>query len=89
MTRTPQDIRDWLVARVSTLTGVPPGEIDPAAPLARHGLDSVALIALAADLEGWLGHPLHENPLERYPTIDALADFLSERGASAPARDDL
>ena len=77
MTRSADDIRDWIVARVASLTGLPPGEVDPAAPLARHGLDSVALITLAADLEAWLGYRFRENPLDAHPTIDALARFLA------------
>ena len=55
--------------------------MDPAAPLARHGLDSVALITLAADLEKWLGYRFRENPLDGYPTIAALARFLAEETA--------
>ena len=77
MTRTAAEIRDWLVGRVSTLTGLPPAEVDPDAPLTRHGLDSVALIALTAEFEQWLGHRFRENPLDRYPTITALSEFLA------------
>jgi acyl carrier protein len=79
VTRTADEIRDWLVARVSTLTGLPPAEVDPDAPLTRHGLDSVALIALTGEFERWLGYRFRENPLDRYPTITALAGFLAGR----------
>jgi acyl carrier protein len=81
VTRTADEIRDWLVARVATLTGVPAADIDPAAPVTRHGLDSVALIAVTADLEKWLGYRLRENSLDRYPTIDALARYLADQTA--------
>jgi acyl carrier protein len=81
VSRTADEIRDWLVGRVSALTGVPLAEVDPAAPLTRHGLDSVAVIALAADLEAWLGYRFRENPLERHPTIEALAQFLADETA--------
>jgi acyl carrier protein len=73
------DIRDWIVARVASLTGLPADEVDPAAPLTRHGLDSVAAITLASDLEAWLGYRFRENPLDAHPTIDALARFLAEK----------
>ena len=78
MTPSAEDIQAWIVARVSRLTNVPAVDIDATAPLTRHGLDSVALIALAADLEKWLGYRFHENPLDRHPTIESLARFLSE-----------
>jgi acyl carrier protein len=76
MTPTAQEIQDWMVARVANLAGVAPEEIDVRAPLSRHGLDSVALVVLAADLEKWLGYRFRENPLESHPTIESLAQFL-------------
>jgi acyl carrier protein len=81
------EIQDWLVARVSALAEVPPDEVDVRAPLTRHGLDSVALVALAADLEKWLGYRFRENPLDAHPTIEALARFLAEEvaGGGRPA----
>ena len=83
MTRTADEIRAWLVERVSTLTGLPPAEVDPDAPLTRHGLDSVTLIALTAEFERWLGYRFRENPLDRYPTITALSEYLAGQ-ASEP-----
>jgi acyl carrier protein len=82
VTRTAEEIRQWLIERVSTLTGVPKNEVDPTAPLTRYGLDSVALISLTADFEKWLGYRFKENPLDRHPTIDALADYLQNQGGS-------
>ena len=70
-------IEKWLVARMSRATSIPPDEVDVHAPLTRHGLDSVALIALAADLERWLGYRFRANPLQHDSTIDSLAHFLA------------
>jgi acyl carrier protein len=87
MTPTAEEIRDWIVARVSALTEVPPEEIDVRAPLARHGLDSVTVIALAADLEKWLGYRFRENPLDAHPTIESLAQFLAAEVAKRQSRE--
>ena len=81
MTRSAEEIRDWLKTRVSNLTGVPPGQIDEKEPLLRLGLDSVGVVTLAADLETWAGYRFKENPLEQYPTIQALAEFLAGESA--------
>ncbi len=81
MSRSRQEIQDWIVARVSALTGVPTAEIAVHKPLLRCGLDSVAVVALASDLETWLGYRFQENPLDEYPTIEALAGFLAEQVA--------
>jgi acyl carrier protein len=68
-----------MVGRVSDLTELPPGEIDVRQPILRYGLDSVALVRLASDLETWLGYRFRENPLEAHPSIEALAQFLAEQ----------
>ena len=81
MTPSAAKIEAWLAARVGELADLPPGDVDVRAPLTRHGLDSVALIALAADLEKWLGLRFRENPLEAHPTIEALAAYLAEEAA--------
>ena len=81
MSRAADEITDWLAERIGALTGVPAGEVDPDAPLARHGLDSVAAITLIADLEKWLGYRFRDNPLDRYPTIAELSQFLAAEAA--------
>jgi acyl carrier protein len=79
MTHSAHEIESWLVARASTVTGVSPSEIDVNESLLRLGLDSVAVIALAAELEKWLGYRFHENPLDAHPSIAGLSRFLAEQ----------
>lgn len=86
ITPSAEAIQTWIVSRISHLTNVPPGEVDAKAPLTRHGLDSVALIALAADLEKWLGYRFRENPLNAASTIESLAGFLAEQVAAKKTR---
>jgi 8-amino-7-oxononanoate synthase len=84
MTPTEAEISDWIVARVSQLTEVPPADVDVRAPLTRYGLDSVALVALATDLEKWLGYRFRENPLDAHPSVEALSRFLAEQVNRCP-----
>jgi acyl carrier protein len=84
MTATAADIQEWLVSRVSSLTEIPPAEVDVRSPLTRFGLDSVALVLLATDLEKWLGYRFRENPLDAHPTIETLAQFLAEQVSRCP-----
>jgi acyl carrier protein len=79
MTRSVQEIQEGIVQRLSRLTGVPHEDIDVREPILNYGLDSVALVAFAADLKAWLGVSLRENPLDEHPTIEALAQFLAEQ----------
>ena len=77
MTVSAEEIESWLVGRISRASEVAPEDVDRLAPLTSHGLDSVALIALAADLEKWLGYRFRENPLDPHTTIQSLAHFLA------------
>jgi acyl carrier protein len=79
MSRSAEDIQDWLIARISAVTGIAPHEIDARQPLLRYGLDSAAVVALMVDLEGWLGYRFRANPLEEHPTIVALSQFLASQ----------
>jgi acyl carrier protein len=83
MSRSAEEIADWLVTRVSELTGLAPQEINVQAPLSRTGLDSVAVVALASDLETWLVYRFRANPLEDHPTIASLSGFLAEEVAAS------
>jgi acyl carrier protein len=79
MTRSAQEIQDWIVARISALTKVPAREIHVSEPFLRYGLDSVAVVALVAELEDWLGYRFTSDPLEDHATVEALARFLAEQ----------
>lgn len=83
--KTADDIRSWLVSQVARELGLEPQALDVRAPLSRFGLDSVASIGLACDLEDWLGRPVPPELLSDYPSIDTLARRLASGStASAP-----
>jgi acyl carrier protein len=84
MSRSAQEIQDWLVARISSLTGTAPSQIHVREPLLRYGLDSVATVALVTDLEAWLDYRFHANPLDDHPTIAGLAQYLAAQTARGP-----
>ncbi|ASU58193.1 beta-ketoacyl synthase N-terminal-like domain-containing protein [Nocardiopsis dassonvillei] len=79
----PSRRRTLLVAHVVGLAaetlGQQAGTLDPAAPLARLGFDSVRTLELRARLQGSLGVALPATVGWRYPTIDALVPYLAER----------
>ncbi len=82
MTRSQHEIQDWLVARVSRLTGIAAEEIDVGEPFSCYGLDSVAVVTLLADLQTWLDCHLHDNPIDDHATLQSLAAFLAEQTAA-------
>ncbi len=73
----------WLVNKIAQNLGVGPGDIDTKEPLISYGLDSLQAVRLSAELEDWLGVKLAPTLVYDYPTIDALARYLSQGDASA------
>jgi acyl carrier protein len=78
MSRSAEEIRDWIVVRLSRVLNQPPEQIDVHQPIMRFGLDSVATVALISDLETWLGFRFRSNPLNEQPTIASLAEYLAQ-----------
>ena len=72
-------ITNLLVCYLAELLEIEPDEIDVTIPFDLYGLDSSATVAMTGDLEELLGHELDPILIYDYPTIKALARYLSER----------
>ncbi len=76
--RTAEDIQRWLVEQVADYLELTPADIDVRAPFAQYGLDSMEQLRIIGELETWLRRELDETLLRRYPTIEAVAAFLTK-----------
>lgn len=74
------DLRDWLVRHVSAEVRRP---VDPHAPIATLGLESLSMATVLADLSSRLGYRVPNSLLLELPTLDAVARHLDEHGAEA------
>jgi acyl carrier protein len=74
--RSPPEIEAWLVERLRSYLGEGPQEIDPHLPFSYYGLDSLDAVALATELETWLGVPIAPDIAWDYPTVSAVATYL-------------
>jgi acyl carrier protein len=70
-------IRDWLCARVAAHCGLKADAIDATRPLTDYVLDSVTLVALAVELEAWLGGPVEPATIFDAPSAAELARRLA------------
>jgi acyl carrier protein len=69
-------IRQWLIAKLSKVVGIPITDVDPTLNFVEYGLDSMQAVRLSGDLERWMGFELPPILLYDYPTIDELARCL-------------
>lgn len=71
------EIEAWLVEKVVKQLPAAVGAVDPQRPFVEYGLDSVQAVALAGDLETWLGRSLSPTLIWGYPSIAALSRHLA------------
>ncbi|HEY0497609.1 MAG TPA: FAD-dependent oxidoreductase, partial [Kutzneria sp.] len=74
------DLRDWLCRKVSAELKRP---VDPHAPIAALGLESLQMATVLADLSEHLGYRVRQSLLLELPTLDAVARHLDEHRAEA------
>ena len=72
------EIQAWIISYLAELLEIESSEVDVKIPFERYGLDSSAAVGLTGDLEDWLGSELDPTLIYDYPTIEALAEHLSE-----------
>jgi acyl carrier protein len=75
-TRSVAEIEDWLLSHLRERLGPGAEEIDAHLPFSYYGLDSLDAVALAAELEEWLGVEVTPDVAWDYPTANAVAAHL-------------
>ena len=80
--RTETEIREWLVAQLSSRLAI--DSIDVRRPFSEYGLDSTEAVSLALTMETWLGRPVPPILVWDYPTVEAMARYLCGKPAARP-----
>ncbi len=81
-----QEIRRWLVRRLADHLKSDEQGIDAARPFSEFGLDSVTMVGISGELQGWLGRAVPPTLLYDSPNIDALSRALTpEEGQAQPS----
>lgn len=79
MSLSEEHIQNWLCAKIADLLGVPADTIDVTLPFSFYGLDSIAAIGLAGELEELVGMKLSPTLTWDYPTIETMARHLAQQ----------
>lgn len=81
---TAEDIQTWLIANLAEALSIDPHEIDIHEPLESYGLSSRDAVTLTGDLEGWLRRRVSPTLVWEYPTLSAIARYLSGDAQARP-----
>src|SRR5258706_13511772 len=81
-----RELRDWLVARVAVLAGLPAEAVPVDQPFSALGLDSPRLAAMAGELRTRLGRAIDPSVAFEHPTIEELAEALAADTGPMAAR---
>lgn len=77
------EVLSWLVVKLADWLEAVPEELDSHRPISSYGLDSISAVTLAVQLEEELGIELDTAVLWNHPTIESLAEHLTEALNSA------
>ena len=80
-----EEIRGWLISRIATMSRVDPTAIGDRESFDSFGLSSTDAVSLSGELSELVGRELPATLVYEYPTIAALATYLS--GSAQPAAD--
>ena len=73
-----QEVLNWLTLRFADWLEVAAHELDSQRPISSYGLDSISAVTLSVQLEDELGVELDTAVLWERPTLDSLAEHLTE-----------
>jgi acyl carrier protein len=75
----PTEVLAWLTLKFATWLEVPAEELDSRRPISSYGLDSISAVTLSVELEEELDIELDSAVLWDRPTLESLAEHLTER----------
>jgi acyl carrier protein len=67
----------WLTIRLASYLDVPVNAVDAMVPLAEMGVDSVHAVSLVGDVELHFDIDVDPTMIFDYPTLSAIAEFIS------------
>ncbi|MEO0969590.1 MAG: acyl carrier protein [Cyanobacteria bacterium J06639_18] len=73
-----EEIQVWFISYLTELLDIQPNDVDINSSFESFGLNSSAAVAMTGDLEEWLGYEIEPTIVYDYPTIEALARYLSQ-----------
>lgn len=74
----PAEVLSWLTLKFADWLEVPAEELDSGRPISSYGLDSISAVTLSVQLEEELGVELDTAVLWDRPTLESLAEHLTE-----------
>jgi len=77
MSKSREEIEDWLVQYISKALELSQDAIDPTASFDKFGIESSAAAAMTGDLADWLNLEIDPTVVFEHPTISRLAASLA------------
>jgi acyl carrier protein len=84
MSQSAAAIEAWLLERLQARLGPDAEEVDAHLPFSYYGLASIDAVALAAELQEWLGVPVSPSLAWDFPTAHAVAAHLAAAEPEGP-----
>lgn len=83
MSKSANEIQEWLIEKVSENLEISADEIDVRKPFTALGMGSAEASILMGELEEFSGQRLSVTLLWDYPSIEALSAYIAEQSSKA------
>tara|TARA_R100000808_G_scaffold23947_1_gene53983 strand:- start:29881 stop:30210 length:330 start_codon:yes stop_codon:yes gene_type:complete len=87
--KTQEEVQAWIVDWLKSNADISTDSIELDKPFADYHLDSVTSVELSYDLEEWSGKELSVTTVWNYPTINKMAEYLSDKPSIERVDEDL
>ena len=87
--KTQEEVQAWIVDWLKSNADISTDSIELDKPFADYHLDSLTSVELSYDLEEWSGKELSVTTVWNYPTINKMAEYLSDKPSIERVDDDL
>lgn len=82
--RSSTEIQTWIVGRLAQELQTSRETLKVDQPILSYGIDSVQILTVMTELEDWGGFRFSGNPLDDYPTAQALAQYVADLTGKTP-----
>lgn len=87
--KTQEEVQAWIVDWLKSNADISTDSIELDKPFADYHLDSLTSVELSYDLEEWSGKELSVTTVWNYPTINKMAEYLSDKPSIERVDEDL
>jgi acyl carrier protein len=79
MNKTTAEIESWFKQQIVAEAGIDVADVETDKPISSYSLDSLSMVSIAYELEGYLNTPVDPTIFSEFSTINDIIKWIQER----------